>query len=250
MKSLPLHVLAAVDENPAALSSMILPLAAEGRAPRVTLYHAGDRKPLEDAERVFRQRGLPTSTVSGEGPVAREIGALAKASRCDLIAMLTHGRRGLRRALWGSVAEDTLRSSSRPMLLGRAGSSAGPWRIVVAALDGGARAERILSFAGRLAKVAGTPLHLLRAYGPGGAQEAREYLSWTCGRLLRRGILALPVARRGSSARAIVNYARDVGAGVLCMVTHGRAGLKRVLAGSVTEEVVRRAPCPVLTLRV
>lgn len=195
MKEAPLHVLAPIDGNPEALSSLILPLAADGRAPRVTLYRAGDRAPLTEAVRVFRMRGLPATTISTDGVLGREIGALAKLRRCDLISMLTHGRRGLRRALMGSVAEEVLRTGSLPLLLGRPGCTKGPWRIVVAALDGSSRAERILPISGRLAKAAGTPLHLLRVHGPGGARETRAYLSRACGRLEERGLVALPVAR-------------------------------------------------------
>jgi nucleotide-binding universal stress UspA family protein len=248
MKDEALRVLAPVDENPAALTSLILPLM-ESRPVRVTLFHSGDRKALREAEKVFRKRGLPAETIAGDGPPAREIALLAKTGRGDLIAMLTHGRRGPLRALRGSVAEEVLRKTSLPVLLARPGLSKGPWRLVLAALDGSARAERVLPLASRLAKAAGTPLYLLRAYGPGGGREARDYLEATRARLERQGVASIPVARRGASAAAILSYARDVGAHVLCLTTHGRTGLKRLFLGSVAEEVVRRSPCPVLALR-
>lgn len=248
MKDKALHVLAPVDDNPEALSSLILPLAESGPL-NVTLFHSGDRKALGEAARVFRRRGLETTEVSAEGPPEREIALLSKSSRSDMIAMLTHGRRGIRRALLGSVAEDVLRKASLPMLLARPDHSPGPWRIVVAALDGSTAAERVLPLAGRLAKAAGTPLYLVRAYGAGGGREARDYLERTCARLERRGIAALPVARSGAAASTIVKYARDIGAGILCLTTHGRSGLKRLLLGSVAEEVVRRSRCPVLAVR-
>lgn len=52
------------------------------------------------------------------------------------------------------------------------------------------------------------------------------------------------------SARA-VEYARDQAedADLIVMATHSRTGLTRMLEGSVTEEVLRLAPCPVLALR-
>jgi nucleotide-binding universal stress UspA family protein len=43
--------------------------------------------------------------------------------------------------------------------------------------------------------------------------------------------------------------AADEGVDLIVMGTHGRTGLMRLLMGSVAEAVVRRAPCPVLTLR-
>jgi nucleotide-binding universal stress UspA family protein len=48
---------------------------------------------------------------------------------------------------------------------------------------------------------------------------------------------------------AIVNAARALHVDLIVMGTHGRRGLSRVLIGSVTEDVVRRAPCPVLAVR-
>jgi len=48
---------------------------------------------------------------------------------------------------------------------------------------------------------------------------------------------------------AIVNAARALHADLVVMGSHGRRGLSRVLIGSVAEDVVRRAPCPVLVVR-
>ncbi len=53
----------------------------------------------------------------------------------------------------------------------------------------------------------------------------------------------------GDPAAEIVKAARDRGAGLIVLGTHGLTGLQRLLTGSVAEAVVRRAPCPVLTTR-
>jgi universal stress protein A len=53
----------------------------------------------------------------------------------------------------------------------------------------------------------------------------------------------------GSPARAIVDYARENSINLIVMGTHGRGGFAHLLLGSVTEEVVRTAECPVLTVR-
>src|SRR5262245_59381689 len=62
----------------------------------------------------------------------------------------------------------------------------------------------------------------------------------------------LPVERRleeGDPASEVLRVAGEVEANLIVMGTHGRTGLGRLLMGSVAEEVVRRAPCPVLTLK-
>lgn len=52
-----------------------------------------------------------------------------------------------------------------------------------------------------------------------------------------------------AAAPDIVEYAEEKQIDLLVMGAHGRRGFRRFLLGSVTEEVVRLAPCPVLTLR-
>ena len=56
------------------------------------------------------------------------------------------------------------------------------------------------------------------------------------------------VLREGVAWEAIVSVAKDVGADLVVIGSHGRRGLPRWLLGSVAERVVRRCPIPVLTV--
>lgn len=53
----------------------------------------------------------------------------------------------------------------------------------------------------------------------------------------------------GSPKAEIVRYARQHDIDLIVLSTHGRTGLAHVIMGSVAENVVRTAPCPVLTVR-
>jgi nucleotide-binding universal stress UspA family protein len=53
----------------------------------------------------------------------------------------------------------------------------------------------------------------------------------------------------GKPAAEIVKAAREWPADVIVIGSHGRAGVKRALLGSVAEAVMRHAPCPVLVVR-
>jgi nucleotide-binding universal stress UspA family protein len=53
----------------------------------------------------------------------------------------------------------------------------------------------------------------------------------------------------GVPGPAIVELAQQEDVGLIVMATHGRTGLTRTLMGSVAEEVVRKAKCPVLTIK-
>jgi nucleotide-binding universal stress UspA family protein len=74
---------------------------------------------------------------------------------------------------------------------------------------------------------------------------------WLQGRLTetdrRRGAVAI-VEQSDEPAKEILRYAKSANIDLIVMGTHGRSGLARVVLGSVTEAVVRAAPCPVLTV--
>jgi nucleotide-binding universal stress UspA family protein len=53
----------------------------------------------------------------------------------------------------------------------------------------------------------------------------------------------------GSPAEAIVDYAKDHDSDLIAMGTHGRSGFSHLLMGSVAEQVIRRASCPVMVVR-
>lgn len=53
----------------------------------------------------------------------------------------------------------------------------------------------------------------------------------------------------GHAATEIVNHANETNAGLIVMCTHGYSGVKHVVLGSTTEDVVSKAKCPVLSVR-
>lgn len=81
-------------------------------------------------------------------------------------------------------------------------------------------------------------------------KTGRARLAQLAERLRRRRLRARTLLETGSPYQVIVDVARDVGADMVVMATHGRTGFAHLLLGSVTEKVVRTAACPVLTLRV
>ena len=55
--------------------------------------------------------------------------------------------------------------------------------------------------------------------------------------------------RTGSPFVEVINYAREIEADLIVVGTHGRTGLSHMLIGSVAEKIVRKAPCPVLSVK-
>ncbi len=76
-----------------------------------------------------------------------------------------------------------------------------------------------------------------------GTMEKIPPAEWSKGRTVVRA------TREGAPFVEIIRYARENEIDLIVMGTHGRSGLAHVLLGSVAEKVVRKAPCPVLTVR-
>jgi nucleotide-binding universal stress UspA family protein len=79
--------------------------------------------------------------------------------------------------------------------------------------------------------------------------SARVYLDTIAARIEAAGVPAAKVIRRGSPARAIVDEARIVGARLIILGTNAHSRLSTALGASVAEQVMRQAPCPVLTVQ-
>lgn len=77
------------------------------------------REKLEQTRSIRSASGLSVTCLVEVGHAATEIIRAAERLHADLVVMGTHGRRGLRRALLGSVAESVLRSAPCPVLVAR-----------------------------------------------------------------------------------------------------------------------------------
>jgi nucleotide-binding universal stress UspA family protein len=98
--------------------------------------------------------------------------------------------------------------------------------------EGHAAAEHILS------------MHALRKH------DADAMVADVAQRLKRAGFCASTLVREGDPRHTILGVAADFGADLIVVGCHGRRGLDRLLVGSVSEEVARRAPCSVEIVRV
>ncbi len=106
-----------------------------------------------------------------------------------------------------------------------------------------------------LAENHGASLTILYVYIPDatGAEEIAERRHWR--EQLEQihpanpGIAVHHVLLIGDPASEIVRYAADASIDLIVMGTHGRSGLDRLLVGSVTERVMREAPCSVMAVK-
>ncbi len=96
-------------------------------------------------------------------------------------------------------------------------------------------------------------LTILYVFIPGGGTEDADRRYWRNQlEQIRPVNPAIPVHHiflEGDPAAEIVRFAADAGIDLIVMGTHGRSGLDRLLVGSVTEKVMREAPCSVMAVK-
>jgi nucleotide-binding universal stress UspA family protein len=229
------------------------------------------RENLEEIASRLRRAEIPVGVTVPEGDAAAQtVGAVA-ALGVDLIVMSTHGRSGIGRWLYGSVADAVIRLANVPVMLVPPGTSL-PWptdrqlRIIVP-LDESQLSEAVLGpaleFATRLDAelllvevvawpplVYYDPVELLGYDLEEQVAAARGYLADVATRLHESGAsVRCRVEVDPTPAATIVQLARDEHADLIAMATHGRSGVARVVLGSTTTGTLQHAGVPLLIVR-
>ncbi|HEU5315068.1 MAG TPA: universal stress protein [Chloroflexota bacterium] len=225
-------------------------------------------------ERHLSLPGLrPPETFVVSGEPAPALLELAQRERASLIVMGTHGRSGIGRWLYGSVAERVLHEAHVPVFLVPTTAPAGwpadrPPRVLVP-LDGSAFATEAIAAAAPLieglradvvlVRVVEPAIYVASPYGPMyaapavGTPEAlaaaEDYVESVAAPLRRKGYTASAVVREGYPANELARVASDGLIDVIAMATHGRTGLARLVLGSVATATLRHANVPLLLVR-
>lgn len=236
-------------------------------------------------ERLNQLQGsaIANGEVTLEEAVVRDVAAApaildyAEDHDIDLIVMGTHGRRGMRRMVLGSVSEEVVRYASCPVLTVRGGSvdlaeAPAPVRTIGVPIDFSKHARRALRHAAAVADLLNADLlvhHVLEdalhpAFYVGGVQSVHDIdpdIEDKAAKKLSRFVDetlnasehdALTVRTRvdvGRASSLIPKVAEEEEADLIVMATHGRTGGTDFKLGSVTEKVVRHVSCPVLTVK-
>ena len=187
--------------------------------------------------------------------------------RATMIAMATHGATGLKRILLGSVAEAVLRKSPVPVFVVRpfwADEQAvpedletRPVRNILLPVDGSDLAELAVAPALEISALFEARMLLLRVVEPRKKaddeqheiEEARNHLQGVAREFERKGVRTHTLVEKGDPVDEILKTLRFHQADLVVMTTHGRSGLSRLVTGSVTEKVLRKAPVPLLVVR-
>lgn len=227
---------------------------------------------LEEARKYLEQIGATRLASATTKILAKQADdpaeqILEEAEGHDLVVVMTHGRGGLKRWVWGSVAERVVRHCSVPVLLGNAKAdpaSRAAIKKILVPLDGSERASSVLKMVGRLARGLAAEVVLFRAAWVDLTDNASAYaretdaireaikaeLEGLAESLRSDGVQVTSQVVLDYPAEAILKAVEATGSDLIAMTTHGRTGLKRWLLGSVAEKVLRAGARPVLLVRV
>jgi nucleotide-binding universal stress UspA family protein len=214
--------------------------------------------------------GVKTDVHVGEGSPVSSILEQASSMTADLIVMGTHGRGGFDRAMLGSVTEKVLRKARCPVLtVPPADVAVGkiPYTRLLCPLDFSEPSLAALELALSLAEESDAQLTLLHVFDwpPDDELLVERFDAATLHRVLEQPALGrlealVPEEARvwckpttkvayGKPYRKILEVAATDASDLIVIGVHGRNALDLTLFGSTTNQVVRRASCPVLTLR-
>lgn len=187
----------------------------------------------------------------------------------DLIVMSTHGRRGLRHFFLGSVAQEVVRYSPRPVLTVRGNHvvGSGSQAKILAAVDLSDQSDLVVRWASKLSSWTGAWVELFHVleYHPPAVYEALpeipiasidELKAEAKGKLeqLRDSHeldpdLTTTVVVEGRAADSVIEAAKATSPDMIVVASHGRKGLGHLFLGSVAERIISHAEFPVLTVK-
>lgn len=204
--------------------------------------------------------------------VADAILAVADEIDADLIVTGTHGREGLAHVILGSVAEKVIRRARRPVLTVGTEAAAEPSiQRVLAPVDFSGPSKHAVRLAKEVTATYGARLDLLFVaeertvpvfsdtgiprlnrlkMDPEIVKDSSRALEQLSDNVKGPDVPAHGHVAEGDVSKQIVRFAETHDVDLIVMATRGLSGLNRFLLGSVTQRVVRAAPCPVLTINV
>lgn len=232
---------------------------------------------LEGLASHMKRTGVRAQVHQEEGIPSERIVAVAGTLKADLVVVGSHGHSGLEHVLLGSTAERVVKGASCPVLTvrplhlsrnemsPRASTDTVRMRHILLATDLSESSLPAVDCAlqmGRKFHASVTILHVMEWRSLGVSFSMSAFAGWEklresietrlldmTERFKAEGSTARCLIKEGSPADVILEVAQEQACDMIVMGTHGRRGVSRLLLGSVAEAVLRRADCPVLTVK-
>lgn len=192
-----------------------------------------------------------THVIHGQ-TIHQEILALADKLKVDVIVMGRRGRRGLARMQLGHATALVIGKAHCSVLVVPQNVKIRGRHILVAT-DGSRFGDAAAISATSLANIYESPVTIVSVTNSGHNDERKAEAWYAVGRaaghMYEQGIQVNTHTLEGQPANVITELARDQNVDLIITGSHGRAGLDKVLIGSVSERILNQAPCAVLIVK-
>lgn len=218
-----------------------------------------DRMEADAAERLDKVEAAATAVGVtcvkvvryGDDPY-QEIVRESDEANVDLIVCGRRGKRGLARLMLGDATVKVIGNAKCSVMV--VPKAAEMWHNrVLLATDGSRSGDAAAVAASRISQCCAAPVTVVSVRVPGHSAERQAEADAIVERVVRllkdQGVEADGLVGSGSAPDVIANAARDRGADLIVMGSHGRTGLGRLLLGSNSERVIGQASCPVMVVK-
>lgn len=221
---------------------------------------------MKVTDRYKNKFGLGMEYIVCEGTPDEVIVDVAKGREADIIAIGTHGRKGISRLLMGSVTAAVIENSPCDVLVVKKHCTdcSGGYKSILVAYDGSEHSKKALNRAAGMVEKGAHEITLsyvipqyqemIGFYKTAGIkdammEEAQKVLDSAEPHSDSAGVPIATVIQDGHPAEKIVELAHKLKCDLIVMGSHGWTGVDKAIMGSTTERVIVSAPCPVLVVR-
>lgn len=217
-----------------------------GRWAEVDLSERRGREALEEAAYAARRAGVEVSGELLRGAPTSDL-LLAEAAEHDLLVVGCHNGSRVAGILLGSTATQLAHRTERPLLIARHAAAGGDFpRGILLASDGSPGSWAAARMATRISRARGSELRLVHVPDGMHPERYREVLKQLTVIEKASGSSPRVVDAPGHVAKRIAQAARAAQSSLIVIGRRGTSGLHSL--GSVSEQVVHRAPCSVLAV--
>lgn len=219
------------------------------------------QRALGEAQKRASERKMLIKTVCEQGEPFERISDLAEAENCDVIVVGRSTKSNMKQAAIGSVTARVIGYGQKDVLVVPPAAHIG-WSSILLATDGSRFSKVAEKKALALAKAYGATLHVMMAvdlpaefYGEAFdvverlIHEAKSYLAQVRTRAVSSGVQVEVAVREGRTTDVLLTYAQERNIDILILGSHGRTGLRRLLMGSVAENIIKMSYFPVLVVK-
>lgn len=253
--------------------------------PTVSMYGEAVAGPIEHQNRFMEYARSEISRLIGDaaidsqaivtlGNTTEEIARLVVEFNADLVITATHGRSGLKRFFLGSVTERLMRTLACPLLVLR-GSEEGkepklqkfPFKKILVGCDFSSDSDLAFKNSLSMAQEFESELHMVHVVEPSGYKdlfkmpaESGDKFKQDLFDMIKGRLTSMVPAEAlnwlslhthllvGKPYEEIIRYAEINDIDLIALGIRGHGMVEDLLVGSTTDRVIRRAPCPVLSI--